>query len=309
MKIIIFGLGSIGVRHAQILRKDFKHELYAFRSGKTSKENLLKVPELSTWESVDRLKPEIAFITNPTSEHLSTALECAQRGMHLFIEKPLADSLDGASQLIALCHKKKLSAYVAYCLRFHPVIIKIKELLKDKKALHARVVCSSMLHAWRPGSDPKKSYSARRALGGGVILDLSHEFDYIRFLLGEIKSITGIKGRMGHVTVDSEDFADTLLTLENGVIVNCHLNFASFQTERKIQIDFKQGFIEGDLINNTIICQARGKIRHFRFSVDRNAYLKTQTEYFFKNLKYPDRITNLRESQILLEKILEFRNA
>ena len=140
-------------------------------------------------------------------------------------------------------------------------------------------------------------------------MDLSHEFDYIRFLLGEIKSITGIKGRMGHVTVDSEDFADTLVTLENGVIVNCHLNFASFQTERKIQIDFKQGFIEGDLINNTIIYQARGKIRHFRFRVDRNAYLKTQTEYFFKNLKYPDRITNLRESQILLEKILEFRNA
>lgn len=309
MKIIIFGLGSIGVRHAQILRKDFKHELYAFRSGKTSKENLLKVPELSSWESVDQLKPQVAFITNPTSEHLSTALECAQRGMHLFIEKPLADSLEGVRQLIALCHKKKLVAYVAYCLRFHPVIIKIKELLKDKKVLHARVVCSSMLHAWRPGSDPKKSYSARRALGGGVILDLSHEFDYIRFLLGEIKSIAGVKGRMGHVTVDSEDFADTLVTLENGVIVNCHLNFASFQTERKIQIDFKQGFIEGDLINNTIIYHSRGKIRHFRFPVDRNAYLKAQSEYFFKNLKHPKRINNLRESQILLEKILEFRNA
>lgn len=170
-------------------------------------------------------------------------------------------------------------------------------------------ICRSKLHAWRPGGDPKKSYSARRVLGGGVILDLSHEFDYIRFLLGEIKSIIGVKGRMGNVTLDSEDFADAIVSLKNGAVVNCHFNFASYDTQRTIEIDLEDGFIKGDLINNTIVCQIKGKSRSFKFSVDRNAYLRKQTEYFFKNIGHPTIINNLKESKVLLEKILEFRNA
>ncbi len=309
MKILIFGLGSIGQRHVEILRKHFKHELYAFRSGNSTAKNSLGIAEISTWQEVDLLKPQVAFITNPTSEHMRVALQCAQRGMHLFIEKPLSDSLKGIADLACISQKKNLTVYVAYCLRFHPVIGKIKELLKGKKAVHARVVCSSMLHAWRPAGNPKKSYSAHLALGGGVILDLSHEFDYIRFLLGEIKGITGVKGRMGNVTVDSEDFADALVTLENGVLVNCHLNFASYDTKRTIEIDLKDGFIKGDLIENTVVWQNKDKTSNFRFPVDRNAYLRKQAEYFFKNLNHPQLANNLQQANVLLEKILEFRNA
>ncbi len=308
MKIVFFGLGSIGQRHVQILRKHFKHELYAFRSGNTAKGNVLGIKEITTWADVDRLKPQAAFITNPTSEHMPTALKCARRGMKLFIEKPLSGSLKGVNELTDLCRKKNLTVYVAYCLRFHPVIQKMKELLKGKKIAHARVVCSSMLHQWRPARNLKKSYSARRAMGGGAILDLSHEFDYIRFLLGEIQSIKGVKGRMGHVTVDCEDFADALVTLDNGAQVNCHLNFASWDTARTIQIDFKDGFVKGDLIKNTVVYQTGRSSRSFKFPMDRNAYLKRQTEYFFKNLDNPGLMNNLPEAKALLRKILEFRN-
>ncbi len=309
MKILFFGLGSIGVRHATILRKYFKHELYAFRSGKSLSKNFFGIPEITRWKDVDLLKPQVAFITNPTSEHLPTALQCARRGMDLFIEKPLSDSLKGITELSRISKKMNLAVYVAYCLRFHPVIGKIKSLLKGKRIVHACVVCSSMLHAWRPAGDSKKSYSAYRALGGGVILDLSHEFDYIRFLFGEIKNIAGVHGRMGEVTVDSEDFADALVTLENGAVVNCHLSFASHDRQRTIQIDLKDGFIRGDLINNTVVCQIKGKSSSFKFPVDRNAYLKKQTEYFFRNLSRPKLMNNLKETKILLKRILEFRNA
>ncbi len=308
LKIIFFGLGSIGQRHVEILCKYSKHELYAFRSGANACGNSLGVAEVRTWKEVDLLKPQVAFITNPTSEHVSVALQCARRGMNLFIEKPLSDSLAGIGALTTLCDKKKLTAYVAYCLRFHPVIEKIQELLKGQEVVHARVVCSSLLHQWRAVKDSKKSYSASRAMGGGVILDLSHEFDYIGYLLGEIKSITGRKGRMGQVTIDSEDFADALVTLENGVVVNCHLNFASWDTQRTIQIDLKDGFIKGDLIHNTVVYQKNQKLRQFKFPVDRNGYLRKQTEYFLKNLNHPPVMNNLKEATVLLKKILEFRN-
>lgn len=308
LKIVFFGLGSIGQRHVEILRKHFRHELYAFRSGITAKENSFGIPELTQWKEIEQLKPHVAFITNPTSEHLPVALQCARRGLHLFIEKPLSNSLAGIRTLTTLCDKKKLTAYVAYCLRFHPVIEKIKNLLQGQKVVHARVVCSSMLHQWRIAKDSKKSYSALRAMGGGVILDLSHEFDYIRFLLGEIKSIAGVKGRMGQVTVDSEDFVDALVTLENGIVVNCHLNFASWDTERTLQIDLKDGFIRGDLINNTVVYQKNNMLRRFQFPIDRNQYLRKQTGYFLKNLKQTRVMNNLREATVLLQKILEFRN-
>lgn len=70
---------------------------------------------------------------------MPTASQCARRGMHLFIEKPLSDSLKGFSDLLRLTQKKNLTVYIAYCLRFHPVIAKLKELLKGKKVVHARV--------------------------------------------------------------------------------------------------------------------------------------------------------------------------
>lgn len=309
MKVILFGLGSIGQRHAKILRKHFKHELYAFRSAGSVKGNSLGIPEITTWREVDRLKPGAAFITNPTSEHVATALKCASRGIKLFIEKPVSSSLKGVDQLIRLGQKRKLTIYVAYCLRFHPVIEKIKALLKGQKAVHARVVCSSMLHQWRPLAGRKKNYSSRKAMGGGVILDLSHEFDYIRYLLGDIAKISGVKGRMGDVTIDAEDFADTLVTLKNGVMVNCHLNFASWDTERTIHIDLKDGSIKGDLLKGTVVLQKKGRARNFKFSTDRDAYLTKQAKYFFRNLNNPRLMNNLQEAKPLLKKILEFRNA
>jgi len=301
-------LGSIGQRHAVILKNDFSHEVYAFRSGKTAKGNPLGIKEVISWADVEKLHPDVAFITNPTSEHVSTALACAQRGINLFIEKPLSDRLQGVDELIGLCQQKHLTAYVGYCLRFHPVIEKIAELLKGKTVESAAVICSSMLSQWRPQRDPKDTYSAHQAMGGGVILDLSHEFDYIHFLFGGIRSIQGRKGRRGNVTVDSEDFADTQITLNNSVRVDCRLNFASLDLERTIAIKLRDGFIKGDLIQNSVSYREGDKSQLYKFVIERDEYFKKQTEYFFNNLNNPKLMNNLSEAKILLEKILEFRH-
>jgi len=126
VKIILFGLGSIGTRHGRLLKKNFKHDIYAFRS-KHKNVNEIGVPEITTWKQVDDLSPDVALITNPTSRHASTAIQCAQRGMHLFIEKPIDSDLKAVQRLKKAVSKSKVSTYVAYVLRFHPVIQLLKK--------------------------------------------------------------------------------------------------------------------------------------------------------------------------------------
>lgn len=307
-RIIIFGMGSIGRRHAQILRDDPKYKLFAYRSGNSSARNELGLEELHRWADIKRLKPEIAFITNPTNLHVRTAIKCALSGMNLFIEKPLSHNLKGLDLLESICRRNRLTCYTAYCLRFHPVIKKVRELVRGKKIYHARVVCSSYLPEWRPGQDLKNSYSMFNNKGGGVLLDLSHELDYIKYIFGGIKNIEGVHGKKSNVTHDSEDFADMILTLDNGFKTTLHLNIFSRFNERSIKVDFDGGYLTGDLLTGKVEYLFRGKRRIFRLKVDRDEYLKEEIAYFLNNIGNKAIMNNLQESKKLLKKILEFRN-
>lgn len=308
MKVVIFGLGSIGVRHAKILLDNFECELFAYRSGSRNSVNNLGIKEVFSWEEIKNILPDIAFITNPTYLHIKTALQCASLGMHLFIEKPLSHSLDGIDLLESICVKKKLTCYVAYSLRFHPVIKKILDLIEGKYVYHVRVVCSSYLPDWRERQDYKKSYSASIKRGGGVLLDLSHEFDYIKFLFGQIKDIKGVYDRISEVTDDAEDFADVLITTDSAINVNLHMNFISLFNERSITVNYKGGYLVGDLLDGKIEYHYKGGKQSFLFNVDRNEYLREQTQYFFENIGNKSIMNSILESKQLLGKILEFRN-
>ena len=169
MKIVIFGMGSIGQRHAKILLEQYNHDVFAFRSNKDSSPNELGIKELFSWDEVKELKADIAFITNPTANHMEVALQCASLGMHLFIEKPLSHNCDHIAELQTQCEDKQLTCYTAYCLRFSPVIQKVSELLAGKRVYHVRIVCSSYLHHWREEENLLKSYSVYKDQGGGIL--------------------------------------------------------------------------------------------------------------------------------------------
>ncbi len=307
-KIIIVGLGSIGQRHAGILRDHFSFDLFALRSkGKDSARNTLGIPELHSWEEVKELKPDIAFITNPTYAHIKTAFKCASLGMHVFIEKPLSNNPDGIAALEVLCRKKKLTCYTAYCLRFHPVIKELRQLIIGQRISHVRVVCSSYLPSWRKGTDSKQSYSGIKRQGGGVLLDVSHEFDYIKYLFGDFKIISGVYGKAANVSVDAEDFADVLLRCPRAPYINLHLNFLSRLNERRIIINSERGFIIADLLENTIEVVDGFKKKIKRLKGTRDDYLKEQINYFLWHLGDPSVMNNIKEAKSILNKILRFK--
>lgn len=308
MKVVVIGLGSIGKRHAKILLEHFDCEVFAFRSGRNAANNDLGIKEVGSWDEIDKIKPDVALITNPTNLHIETALKCASRGMHLFIEKPLSSTLEGIDRLKEICQKKGLTCYTAYCLRFHPVIEALKKMLTGKKVLHARVVCSSYLPDWRPDKDPKMTYSAYNSQGGGAILDLSHEFDYINYLFGHITEIKGSFGRAGDVTVDSEDYADAVIKTDKKLNVNLHINLISRLRERKMTVDFDGGYCVADLEKNQIEIFETNKSRTIKYDLEKDACHKKQMQYFFDNIGSSKMMNGIDEATILLEKILEFKH-
>lgn len=307
MKILIFGIGSIGSQHVRLLRENYNHELLVFRSGRQNKKNEYNVPEIFCWEDVAQYGAQAAFICNPTNMHIDTAIRCASLGMNLFIEKPLSDSVEKIDDLISLSKEKKITSYVAYGLRFHPVIKYLAQFLQDKKVYHVRIACSSFLPEWRPGTNYLQCYSAHADQGGGVILDLSHEFDYIEFLFGKIVEMRGMSGRRSGVTVDSEDYADVAMELENKTIVNLHLNFLSRHNERTIIIDYEGGCCIGDLINSTVTLDSPGNKSTKHFEYHRDELYIEQFKYFFSNLGNPQIMNSVETAAPLLEKIIQFK--
>ena len=307
MKILIMGLGSIGKRHAQILKEMSGHEIFALRTFQGQEKNDLGIHELRSWDEVDKHNFSAALITNPTFMHLETALECAKRNMHLFIEKPIDCKTDRLDELTELVRQKNLTAYIAYPLRFHPVICELKKKLQGQTILHSRVVSASYMPHWRSKQKRKATYSSFSEQGGGVILDCSHEIDYIEYLFGEIKEIQGIFGRQSSVTVNAEDFCDLNLSHLQGT-TSLHMNLFSFETQRYIEVDTKEFYIKGDLNRFEIRIKDHMRESVLHFSTDYEAMFRSQLSYFFEHVGNPDIQNNLATAGKLFRKVIEFKN-
>lgn len=306
LNILFCGLGSIGIQHAKLLEEHFNHDLYALRTFKGQEQNDLKIKELRSWDEVDKYHFDVAFITNPTDFHIEYAIECARRGISLFIEKPIGCSEENINDLLKLVKDKKLTAYVAYPLRFHPVLKKLKSLIDGSSILHSRIVCGSYLPSWRPNQKHSESYSAHKNRGGGVILDLSHELDYSSYLFGEVRSITGLSGKKSDITFDSDDYAD-MLVLHERCVSNIHLNYFSRKKQRNITIDTHNACIEADLVMNYISFSSPDKSWNEKYSVEMDDVYLQQLNYFFENISNPQINNNLFEAVHLFKKIIEFK--
>lgn len=308
MKIIFFGLGSIGSRHARLIKENYKYGLYAYRHKKNFKKNSLEIKEVVDLKEIDKIKPDVAFITNPPDKHIKYAYFCAKKGIDLFIEKPLSNSKKGVDDLLKVIKRNNIKAYVAYCLRFHPVIMWMKNHFKKNKPIHMTVNASSYLPNWRKNTNHLKHYGAFKNTGG-VILELSHEIDYIYHLLGEIENIKVNAKKVGNVTINSEDFADILLKLKNGVYCNLHLNFFSMLNRREIIIDFKDHTIVADLLENKITIYKNNKKRSISFNIVRDDIYISQLNYFFNNRKKSRMMNSLKEAVKVFDIIMKIKMA
>ena len=309
LKILFFGLGSIGIKHARIIKENYNFNLFSYRTRKGQELNNLGIREFDNTEDAFSIEPDIAFITNPTHLHTPTALHCVKRNINLFIEKPLAHTLEDVEVLNSEIKKRNLSSYIAYNLRFHPVIEKIKEIVSEEKPIEFNVKCSSYLPDWRTNQDYSKSYSAKKEMGGGVTLDLSHEFDYITYLFGEMEKIEGYCDKISDLKIDSEDILEAEITCKSAVKGNIHLDSFTKKHERTIKIKFSEKIIIADLLKNTIKTIENNQEKTINLKIGKDETYKKQMQYFFKNYYEKNRnmMNNYSEALKTFKKIMDFK--
>lgn len=248
MKFLIAGLGSIGRRHLRNLRALGQEDIVLYRTHHATLPDA-ELGDLPTFTELSLAlaeKPDGVIIANPTALHLEVAIAAAMAGAALLIEKPISDGLAGLGKLQSALAQSGKPAMVGFHFRFHPVLNQIKTLLEsDKlgKPLSARAHWGEYLPGWHPWEDYRSSYAARADLGGGVVNTLSHPLDYLRWLLGEVESVSAWTGKLSDLELDVEDHADILLRFTAGKVASVHLDYFQRPPSHTLEITCQGGRI------------------------------------------------------------------
>lgn len=260
-RLLIVGYGSIGQRHLRIARKLLpRADIRVLRHQRYK-----SVPEyadgcMSDIQKALDFAPQAAVIANPSTFHMEPAQLLAEAGAHLLVEKPLAASLEGVPQLLAASAARGTVLMTAYNLRFLPSLQEYRKLIQSGRigrVISVRCEIGQYLPSWRPDFDYRQGVSASRALGGGALLELSHEIDYLRWIFGEVAWVQSSLSKQSDLDIDVEDTAHLILGFEAGVdgrrlIANLNMDFVRQDNTRLCLAIGEQGSLRWDGLTGII---------------------------------------------------------
>ena len=251
MKFLIAGLGSIGRRHLRHLIALGQEDILLYRTHQSTlpDEDLKNFPVETDLQRALAWGPDAVIVSNPTALHLDAAFPAVEAGCHLFLEKPVSHSLERLDEFQTLVAKKQVEVLVGFQFRYHPGLRKIKEILAEGelgRPISFRTHWGEYLPDWHPWEDYRQGYAARKDLGGGVILTLTHPLDYIRMILGDVSKLWAIAGKFGDLEMDVEDTAEIGLVFENGAAGTVHLNYNQRPPRHQLEIVCTRGSIRWD---------------------------------------------------------------
>jgi predicted dehydrogenase len=262
-------MGSIGTRHLGIAREQFPNadiRVLGHRELNVSPKN--SDGYMTTLEDARLFAPEIAIIANPSSFHIATAQALARTGTHLLIEKPFSDSIEGAYELIETCSSQNCVLLIGYNLRYLPSLQEFRVLLNSGvigEVLSVRCEVGQFLPTWRPGSDYRHGVSARKELGGGALLELSHELDYLRWIFGEVDWVRATLTRQSSLEIDVEDTAHLTLgfisKINHGQLVGTlSMDFIRHDQTRVCTVIGSKGSLRWDGITGEVTLLEQGAL-------------------------------------------------
>jgi predicted dehydrogenase len=228
MRALVVGYGSIGARHARILE-----ELGCQVAVVSARE----VPVARRFDSIAAalrgFAPDYAVVASGTARHPEEIAQLAAGGFTgtLLVEKPLCH------KVCDLAPARFAGSFVAYNLRCHPMIVRLRELLATEKILSVQAYVGQYLPLWRPGRDYRTVYSADKSAGGGVLRDLSHELDLLNWLLGGWRSLTALGGHWSHLEIDSDDVFSILMTTARCPAVSLQMNYLDRMGRRRLTVN------------------------------------------------------------------------
>ena len=255
-KILVIGIGNIGLKHISILEKILPSAVIKVFSS--SKKKYLKINNeiINNTAKAIEFNPNLIIISNPSSLHIKTALSFANIKTNFFIEKPLSNNLSKISNLVSKINKNNLFLSIGYNLRFLPSLIRFRELINKNKIgniYHFYSTVGYYLPHWRKNRDYRSTVSANNSLGGGVLLELSHEIDYIRWIFGQIESVYSIISKQSNLKIDVEDTSILMLNFkQKNLIGTIVMDFIRKDNNRECFAIGQKGSLKWDGVRGSV---------------------------------------------------------
>lgn len=321
LNILVLGCGSIGKRHIRNLISMNVGRIMACDPDSSKLDYVKKEFSIEVfsdmYEALDSKTYDAAFICTPPSYHVIQASLLLEKGVNCFIEKPLSHNLEGIDNLIEKASKKRKVALVGYTLRFSPGLIRIKKMIEESvigDILSLKASVGYYLPYWRPYENYRSGYGARKDMGGGIVLDASHEIDYIRYLAGEVEEVFAVCRKLSKLEIDTEDFAEITMRHSNGAYSQIHLDYLQSNYRRSCEIIGDKGMIIWD-INERIIKQFTLNDKEYHtcyegLNADINEMYKQEMKHFFQCIKGNEKpLIDIEEGRRIQEIIMKIKES
>lgn len=289
MRALVAGSGSIGRRHMKNLKLLGVEQIGAVDPDPERLQPMIDELGILPFGDYDQaltdFRPDCVLVCTPPVFHLEQTIKALRAGAHVFVEKPLANSLDGLNELLDVAKQSRKHVQIGYNMRYNPGLQVLRQLVQSGelgRVLWARAEIGQYLPDWRPWQDYRQSYTARKDLGGGIILDASHEIDTIMWMLGKPVDVHCMAGKTSDLEVDVEDCATLLLRFENGTQADIHLDFIQRKASRTCKLVFAEGTATWDGPANEVQVyrSSTGEWEHRPYTFDpNNAYIEEVRDF------------------------------
>jgi len=293
---LVVGAGSIGRRHLGNLKQLGVTKLFACDPHADRLAYVWEHFQAESFPTIEeglKARPDIVLICSPPVNHASQALQAMRAGADVFVEKPVAHSTDLVEELVAEEKNSGRVVQVGYNLRFHPPLQKVKELVENEavgKIQWGRVESGSYLPDWRPWQDYRKSYTASREMGGGIILDGSHELDYVTWMFGAPTELACMAGKVSGLEIGVEDCATMLLRFPNGSQLDVHVDFMERFYSRGCVLAGERGKLQWDFTSNAVVVHLSGEEpQSIRFDCEVNHMYLAEMRHFMDCVEHRTR--------------------
>lgn len=237
LKIGVLGAGHLGKIHIKLAKESEKYDLVGFydldKEISKKVEEEMQVKAFSTFDELIK-EVDVIDIVTPTSTHFEYAKKTIEAGKHIFIEKPIAASVEEAEKLIELAEKHKVKGQVGHVERFNPAFVAVKSKINNPMFIEAH-----RLAEFNP-----------RGTDVSVVLDLMiHDLDVILSVVqSKVKNVysSGVS-----VISESPDIANVRLVFENGCVANITASRISLKNMRKTRFFQKDAYISVDSLEKT----------------------------------------------------------
>lgn len=294
MKILVCGAGSIGQRHIKNLLQ-LGETVLAWRERTNLASNLASKFNIKVFTNIDEAieNSDGVVVSVSTNKHIDFALKVINQNKALFIEKPLSYNYDSIIPLLKKSSSNNIIE-IGFQLRAHPNIIKLHELLtsSDYGPLYTfRASVGQRLDLWRPGTNYKESYSANSQMGGGALLDLTHEIDLINSIAGPMDWVYADLSNVSDLNINAEDLVNMVLRTENGAVGQIQLDMLSPLYRRQLELVFQKAVFNWDASKGILTRSTPEKmiIEHkVPENFDRNDMFLNQMQHFISRINGSD---------------------